>query len=172
MNTTHLLSFRRFAAGLAVAVLTLGAVAQPPVAIKRADKAFIEKAARAGLEEIEISRVALERTQNTQVKSFAQMIVDDHTTANTALASMASNKGVGLPAKDLDEAQKWAKRNGKNFDEDYVAKMISAHKEAVDLFAKEANEGDDPEITAFARVTLPKLQHHLEMAMDLKKMMK
>lgn len=159
-----------FAVLLAAVSLTLSLSAQTP--IKHADKSFIEKAAKAGREEVEISRVAVTRTTNPHIQAFAQMVVDDHSSANEALAALAANKEVRLPAKDMDEADKWMKKDGRDFDEDYIGKMISAHKDAVELFEKEANKGEDAETQAFARATLPKLQHHLEIALDLKKTLK
>jgi len=160
----------RFAAALTAALFGLTLSAQ--TTLKHADKSFIEKAAKAGTEEVEVSRVAVERSTNPRVKAFAEMVVADHTSANTALASLAASKGITLPARDMDDANKWTKKNGSDFDEDYIDKMVSAHKDAVELFEKQANKGDDLETKTFARDTLPKLQHHLEMAMDLKKSLK
>jgi putative membrane protein len=167
---TSTLTLIRYAAVITAAFFSLTASAQTP--IKHADKSFIEKAAKAGQEEIDISRVAVTRTTNPQVRTFAQMIVDDHTSASTALAAIAASKEVKLPVTDMDETEKWTKKSGKDFDEDYIGKMVSAHKDAVELFAKEADKGEDMETKAFARDTLPKLQHHLEMALDLKKTLK
>lgn len=166
MKTSTPRSFR-FASLLSAALLALTASAQ--TSLKHADKSFIKHAAKAGMEEVDISRVAAARTMNPQVRTFAQMVVDDHTAANAALATIALSKGVTLPAQDMADADKWAKKGGKDFDEDYIEKMLSAHKDAVKLFAKEADTGEDAETKAFARATLPKLQHHLEMAMDLRK---
>jgi putative membrane protein len=135
------------------------------------DKNFIEKAAKAGMEEVAISQVAVSRSTNPQVKDFAQMMVTDHTAANEGLARIAAAKGVMLPAKDTHE-NKWAKRDAKDFDQEYISKMVDDHDEAVKLFTKEANDGKDAEVVAFARKTLPKLQHHQEQAKDLKRMMK
>ena len=50
--------------------------------------------------------------------------------------------------------------------------MVSDHKDAVELFQKEADKGSDLDVKSFARDTLPKLEHHLEMAIDLKKALK
>ena len=160
----------RFASVIAAAFLALSAPAQ--TTINHADKSFIEKAAKAGMKEVDISRVAVERTSDPRVRAFAEMLVADHSGANDALATIAASKGVHLPAKDVDGAEKWTKKSGKDFDEDYVEKMVSAHKEAVELFEKEADKGEDAETKAFARATLPKLQHHLEVAIDLKKSVK
>lgn len=167
-----ILSSVRFTAALATAFLAFAASSFAQTDVKRGDREFVEKAAKAGMEEVDVSRIAAERTTNGDVKSFAQMLVSDHTAANEKLASIATAKAVKMPAQDSSASGKWAKKDGKDFDKDYIDKMVSDHKDAVDLFQKEADKGTDPEIQAFARATLPKLQHHLEMAMDLKKMIK
>lgn len=126
---------------------------------------------KASLAEVEISRVAVERTSNPKVREFAQTIVNDHQNANEALALIAANRGVSVPAKNND-ATTWSKKDGKDFDKDYIDKMVSSHEDTVKLFQKEATEGEDAESVAFARKLLPKLQHHLEQANDLKRLMK
>ena len=46
--------------------------------------------------------------------------------------------------------------------------QVSAHKDAVSLFERYAKSGDDPKLKDWAGKTLPALQHHLQMAQDLK----
>jgi putative membrane protein len=140
-------------------------------ALKQVDKHFLDNAVKASMEEVEISRVAIERTSNSKVREFAQMIVSDHENANDTLAALAVNRGVAVPAKDV-AANAWTKKDAKSFDKDYLDKMVSSHEDTVKLFQKEATDGDDPEALAFARKILPKLQHHLEQANDLKRLMK
>jgi putative membrane protein len=140
-------------------------------ALKQVDRHFLDNAVKSSMEEVEISRVAVERTSNPKVRDFAQMIVSDHENANEVLTSIATGRGVSVPAKN-NEASTWTKKDAKSFDKDYIDKMVSAHEDAVKLFQKEATDGDDPEAVAFARKTLPKLQHHLEQANDLKRLMK
>ena len=139
--------------------------------LKRADKSFIEKAARLGLDEVQISRVAADRSSNPDVRQFAQMLIADHEAANQELAALAAAKGVNIPAKDANN-DKWAKRNAKKFDPDYLAKMASDHDEVVKLFEKEAKDGNDPDTVAFARKYLPKLEAHQQQANDLKRALK
>ncbi len=164
---SHMVTSLRLTALFATAFLALGASAD--TSLSHSDKSFVKKAAKSGFEEVDISRVVAARTANPQVRAFAQKMVDDHSSANEALATLATSKGVDLPAKDTDDASKWSDKSGKDLDEDYMDKMVSDHKDAVALFQKEADKGDDADIKAFARDTLPKLQHHLEMAMDLEK---
>jgi putative membrane protein len=139
--------------------------------LRRVDRGFIEKIARSSLEEIEMSRVAADRTTNPQVREFAQSMVSDHGAVNEDLVALASAKGVSLPAKDTT-ADRWAKKGAKSFDADYLKKMVSDHESTVKAFEDEAKNGEDPEVVAFARKYLPKLQAHLEHAVDLKKRFK
>lgn len=136
--------------------------------ISHGDRSWIEKAAEAGREEVDIARIAAARATNPEVKQFAQMLVDDHTKANTELASLAAQRGVVLKDKDKSE-NRWAKKDAKDFDHDFVKRMISDHKKDIDLFTKESKDGEDPALVDFARKTLPTLQHHLEAVDTLEK---
>jgi putative membrane protein len=131
------------------------------------DKAFLKKAAKSGMAEVAISEAVMDHLSNAQLKSFAQMMVTDHTAANNELASLAASKGVMLPPQDPDLVTDWSKKTD-DVDSTYVKKMVSDHEDAVKLFEK-ASKSSDPDIAAFAQKTLPTLQHHLEMAQDLKK---
>ena len=172
MKNSTLQSFR-FAAVIAAAFLAFSASAQtPPPTIKHMDKKFIVKAAKSGMAEVDISRVVAERTTNPDVRTLAQMMADDHSKADDTLATLAASKGVTFPAKDMELTDTWTKKSAKDLDADYLSKMVSDHKDAVSLFEKEADKGEDADAKAFASDTLPKLQHHLAMATDLQKTVK
>jgi putative membrane protein len=102
------------------------------------------------------------------VKRFAQMMIEDHERATEQLAALASTRAVTLPAKDA-HPEKWEKHDAKDFDRDYLDKMVSDHEEVVKLFEKQAKDGVDADTVAFARKHLPKMQHHLQQALDLKR---
>lgn len=187
MNTTpstRLTSCFRVAACAAGAFLGLVSTlsAQAPIyrddntvtvpALKRADRDFMTKAAKAGMEEVEISRIAAERTTNPEVRRLAQKIVNDHQGANDELTTLAAARGVALPAKEINPESSWAKRDASSFDKDYLDKMVNAHEDAVKLFDHQARDGSDPDTVAFARKHLPALQHHLQAALDLKRTLK
>jgi putative membrane protein len=138
------------------------------VELKRNDREFFEKAAKASMSEVEISRVAATRSSNPEVRSFAQMMIEDHQAASEELAALASAKGVSIPAKEASPS-KWEKHDAKDFDRDYINKMVSDHEDVVKLFEKQAKDGNDADSVAFARKYLPKLQQHLQHASDLKR---
>lgn len=140
--------------------------------LKHADVSFLEKAGHSGQEEVILSQIALTRATHPQVKDFAQMMTDDHGAANAKLAQLAGSKGVTLQAKDPSLSQKWgAKKAGKDFDHDYIGKMVGDHKDAVELFEK-ASKSSDADIAAFATSTLPTLRTHLAKAIEIQKAVK
>jgi putative membrane protein len=136
--------------------------------MKGSDREFMEKAAKASMSEIAISRVAAARTSNAEVRRFAQMMIEDHEAAIDQLGGLASTRGVSLPAKD-PRPEKWEKRDAKNFDREYLEQMIDDHENVVKLFEKHAKDGEDADTVAYARKHLPKMQQHLQHALDLKR---
>jgi putative membrane protein len=144
---------------------------RPENSLKAVDRNFIEQAARAGWEELAIARIAVERTANPHVRDYAEMIVSEQENATDAIAALAASKTIALPARDSD-ADRWAKRDAKGFDQEYLRKAVSDHEDTVKLFEKEAREGEDPDAVAFARKTLPRLLHHLQLGKDLQKLTK
>jgi putative membrane protein len=73
------------------------------------------------------------------------------------------------------ESAKIAEQKGNADEKKFAAMMvtdhtkISAHKDAVSLFERYANGGDNPKLKDWAGRTLPALKHHLEMAQALDK---
>src|SRR5262245_34677309 len=74
-----------------------------PAAVQ-GDQRFIEAASQAGIAEVKLSELALTRTQNDAVKTFAQMMVDDHTRAGNELKSTVGTlRKVNMPSEAVDE---------------------------------------------------------------------
>ncbi len=138
---------------------------------------FFPSAASAGMLEIETSKLALQTSQNADVKAFAQQMVDDHTKAAAELKTLAASKSITLPTAMSKHHQMMYdhlkdEKPGKDFDSAYQNTQVVAHKEAVTLFAKASTDSKDPEVKAWASNTLPTLQHHGAMAKDLDKKVK
>jgi putative membrane protein len=138
---------------------------------KSADSTFMKTAAMDGMAEVEHGKLAAENAASGEVKQFARRMVDDHGKANAELKSLASQKQVTLPteldAKHKAMQNKLSQLKGAAFDSAYMAHMVTAHKEAVALFGREAKTGNDAETKAFAEKTLPTLQEHLKMAQEV-----
>ncbi len=165
-SKTHLL---RLAAGLVAATFLCSLPAKAASStLSHSDRIFLEKAAKSGMKEVDVSRAVQDRVVNPQVKSTATMMIAEHTAANEELKALAASKGVTLPAETVKVSEKWSKKD-KDLDDDYIKEMKEDHEDAVELFEKAA-KSDDADIAAFARKTLPALQHHLSMVKEIKKM--
>ena len=129
------------------------------------DSDFLKKAAKGGMAEVELGKLAYEKAASPDVKAFADMVVKDHTKANRQLMALAASKKVELPSgkglsADVSSAH-LKMLSGKSFDDAYVKNMVDDHKEDIADFQKEAETAKDPEVRAFAKKTLPTLQSHL-----------
>jgi len=137
---------------------------------------FWADAARGGMAEVALGNLALTKTQNEQVRQFAQQMVMDHTAANAELQTLATAKSVTLPT-DMDSKHTavMAKLNGMtgmDFDREFMKRMVKDHEKMVKLFERQSERGTDMEVKAFAAKTLPTLQSHLQMARTMETSMK
>ena len=135
------------------------------------DRDFLMDAAMGGLMEVELGRIAAQQGSSDAVKQFGQRMVDDHSAANTELMTLASGKGITLPAtiddKHRDQMTKLSAMSGADFDRAYSKMMLKDHEKDVSEFEKQSTKGADADIKAFVTKTLPTLQEHLQMARAL-----
>lgn len=104
-------------------------------------------------------------------KSFAQLMASDPASLADEFSQLAARKGVALPAKD-PVGEKSMRQNARYICREYLGKMAGDHAATVKLFQKQATEGQDAELIAFAREHLPHLQHHLERSKDWQRLLK
>lgn len=144
-----------------------------PATLVHADKKFIRKVARASTNEVALSQLADGRALSPEVKSFAQMMIMDHTQANSDLGALAKAKGIdiGKPVDEgkMDGVSSLSSKSGADFDKAYAKLMVSAHNGAVELFKDEVASGKDPDLVAFAKKYVDTLSMHLEHAVALEK---
>jgi putative membrane protein len=170
--------YRLLSAALCVAVLSAAAPAvfaqdnTDAAAMEKATTdpaAFVKVVASSNMFEIESSNLALEKSQNDQIRSFAQKMIDDHTSAGEKMKSIAQEAGVEVPAEmgETDMKQLNDLQAASDFDQAYVAAQVAAHEKAVTLFDGFANKSGEGALRDFAAETLPTLKDHQEMARQL-----
>lgn len=145
-------------------------------AVSDDDREFFTKAAQGGIFEVKMAQMVVGKTQNPEVKAFAQRMITDHTKANDELKALAAKKGVTLPM-DVSDAQRedqdeLAKLTGADLDKEYVSMMVADHNDDVDEFGEQATEANDADLKAFAAKTLPVLQSHQAQIKEIKSKMK
>lgn len=136
-------------------------------------KGFIMNAARDGIFHVEAGKLAVQRASSEGVKKFGQHAIEHHTQINDELAQLASKKGVILPKKmskrEQEALDKVAKLSGPDFDKAYLEMEIKDHSKDLSAFQKEAKDGKDPDVKAWAAKTVAAIEEHLKMARDLSK---
>ncbi|PTR01622.1 putative membrane protein [Mucilaginibacter yixingensis] len=150
--------------------------ASPAMTVSADDAKFATMAANGGMTEVELSKLAETKATNAQIKTFAAMMVKDHTMAGNQLMSLAKSKNITLPAGiDNDSQKKVSDLNGKSgadFDKAYVNAMLDDHKKAVDAFEDASKNLKDPDLKGFVDKTLPTIKMHLNLIQKIHDQMK
>ena len=124
--------------------------------LSSADKAFMQDAAKGGMMEVAMGRVAEQNATDSEVKSFGARMVKDHGKANEELKALAKEENVQLPGEK--SPGKWKS------DKDYMGQMVKDHEKDLAAFEKEAKDGTDPDVKSFANKTAEVVRKHLDMA--------
>jgi putative membrane protein len=100
---------------------------QPNVAT--GDQTFIAQAAKDGMAEVELGKLAGEKASNANVKAFGQRMVTDHGKAGDELKILAASKQITLPMMVDPEhkpvGERLSKLSGAEFDGAYVREMVA-----------------------------------------------
>ena len=121
------------------------------------DKSFMEEAAKGGMMEVDMGKMAQQKGKSEDVKKIGGRMVADHSKANNELMAIAKKKGVDLskvkaPKHSMGDA---------NFDKDYINMMVKDHEKDLAAFQAEAKNGSDADVKAFASKTSGVIQKHL-----------
>ena len=125
----------------------------------------MKKAAKGGMMEVAMGKVAEQNGQSDDVKSFGKRMVTDHSKANDELKSIAEKKGVKLPTKEKHSG-KWSS------DKAYIDAMVKDHEKDLAEFQEEAKTGSDPDVKKFAEDTAKIVQEHLDLAKETQSKLK
>ncbi len=150
-----------------------GAVGTVDAATTTSTQGFVEAAAISDMYEVEAAKIALQRSQRTDVKAFAQKMIDAHTGTTTEIKRIigAEKINVALPTA-LDDRRKGMIDNltgaaDADFDGRYMDQQRSAHSEASTLFQNYADNGDSAALKQFAATTVTAINQHLAEARQI-----
>ena len=140
--------------------------------LSKADSKAITDMAMVNMAEVEMGKLAQSKSQNPEVKTFAQQMIDDHGKALQEVQTVAQSKGVTLPteldAKHKAMSAKLEKLSGDAFDREYMkVGGLASHKEAHALLQKNQKAAKDPEVKALATKMLPTVEQHLKAAKQM-----
>ena len=140
--------------------------------MNKADSKAIMDMAMVNMAEVEMGKMAQSKSQNAEVKTFAQQMIDDHTKGLAEVQTVAQAKGITLPteldAKHKAMAAKLAKLEGEKFDREYM-KMggTGGHKEALAMLNKNEKNAKDADVKGLATKMKPTVEQHLKAAQQM-----
>ena len=144
------------------------AAAPAPAALTGAD--FVSKAAATDMFEIAEAKLATSTSHSAGVKTFAAMMIADHTKSTKALKAAIAKSGQALSPPTVLPTDLQAKVDTlkgvapADFDKAYVADQTAAHQEALGVMQSYAAGGDVSELKSFASDTAQVVQKHLDAA--------
>jgi putative membrane protein len=137
------------------------------------DKMFVRKALQGGIAEVQLGQLTLQKSNNDQVKQFAQKMIDDHTKLGEQMKPVAQQLGVPIPdapsKKDKATMAKLQALSGSAYDQAYIKDMIKDHKQDLSEFQMEASSGQDPAVKDAASQGSKVIAQHLQLAQQLAK---
>jgi putative membrane protein len=156
---TGLATSAAFAADPATASASAGAA--PTV------DAFLKETAVGNQFEIDSSKLALSKSNSTDVKAFATQMVTDHGQAAVKFKKAVSEAKLKGPSEALDDKHEAVMKDlraksGGDFDRAYIEAQKQGHVETVAMFESYAKDGDNARMKQFAEELLPTLHQHLE----------
>lgn len=148
---------------------------QPPPAIEDAPltaQTFVIRAAIANMMETDLAELALSRSHDTAIQSFARRMLDEHRRAQEKLRAVAADTSIALPAmadqKHQEQKDALKRAAPDEFDAEYVKAMVSGHDQAVALFDAASSSKTLPKpLQRYAIETLPIIRNHRDAAYAL-----
>jgi putative membrane protein len=130
------------------------------------DQQFVRNAVAGGIADVRLGTLATEKG-GPSVKELAQKMVDDHTTLNKDMASVADSLGILVPKKmpkdDQAEYEKLNGLSGKDFDTEYLTYIVKAHWQNLHAYYMEASLASDPALQTEVVKAMFTMHQHLGM---------
>lgn len=145
--------------------------------MSQSDERMLKQLAQSHLSEIALGKLAQEKAQSDEVKSFAKKILDDHTKAQDDLRQLARSKRLTLPTEADQQQQSVEKKlaglSGEKFDRQYMQhESTRAHRETHRLLERMSSKAEDAELKAHASKIISTIEAHQQMANDTRKNLK
>jgi putative membrane protein len=130
------------------------------------DKTFMARAQLRALEQLELARIVAARSSNSDVRAFAQLMVEDRGKTGQELRLLAESQGIDLPAAP-DAAgkaviERLSRLSSPELDRAYVERALKNQDADVADFEAQSSTAQEVELQAWVWNTLPLLQEELD----------
>jgi putative membrane protein len=133
-------------------------------------KTFLTEAIEGNLAEVQMGQLAQKQATTLAVRSYGQMLEQEHTVANQKARAAANAMQIKPPtqpnSKQKADHERLSQLIGAEFDEQFADHMVMDHQEDIQKYEKAAAM-NGPAGTS-AKEALPTLRKHLQNAESLK----
>ena len=140
--------------------------------ISNQDREFARNATFSNLAEIEMGELAASKGNLEAVRDFGQMMVTEHTTAQSRLETIADSLNVEIPDTLQPDHKAMYEQlsalSGEAFDSAYIVSQVAAHEQAEQIFKKQDDDGDNDALEDYAEENRPHIRMHLERAREIR----
>ena len=158
---------------IAVAIILWGSASASLAQPTMNGPEYVAAAGASDLYEKRSSEIVLTDAQNDEVRSFASMMIKDHTNTSGQVKAAATGAGITPPPPSLVPKQQamidaLTKMSGPQREKLYVQQQLAAHQEALALHSGYAKNGDDAALKQVAATAVPIIERHLNMVKKLR----
>jgi putative membrane protein len=134
---------------------------------------FAQSAAQSDGYELAAAQTALAQSRSPQVRMLADRMLADHARIGKAVRDAATASGLPPPQPHVggDQMRFLAglqSLRGVDFDREYARQQVLAHTSALTTMRSYSTKGSDPNLRGAADFAVPIIEHHLQMARQLK----
>jgi putative membrane protein len=134
---------------------------------------FVTLAAASDMFEVQSSKIALQRSTDAAVKTFAQMMIDAHKKTTATLKGLIADQSnlsppTALPQDLQSKLDSLGSVSPADFDKAYLDDQIDGHQSTLNVMQRYAKDGDQESLKQFAAATAPIVQRHLDKAKALR----
>ncbi|MGI4776531.1 MAG: DUF4142 domain-containing protein [Janthinobacterium lividum] len=134
---------------------------------------FAQSAAQTDGYESAAAQTALAQSRSPQVRKFAEQMLADHARTGQAVRDAALASGLAPPEPHMGGDQmrflaSLQSLRGTEFDREYARQQVLVHTSALTTMRSYAAKGSDPNLRRAAVFALPIIDHHLQMARQMK----
>jgi putative membrane protein len=131
------------------------------------DSSYLNEAAKINIMEIQMGKLAQQKSMTPEVKKYAAMMVADHTKSLDELRIMANNKTITLPTEiegeGLEEYNELKEKSGAEFDKMYMEMMTESHQKGMDKMTEISQKVSDEDVKLWtSRQVEGMITHHEE----------
>jgi putative membrane protein len=155
---------------LTVSAVVAVAVAAPAHAASTSalDRHYLKSSAEGDAFEIRGGKIALEKSNDREVRKLARTLIKDHTKSLRETRSLARSLGVHVEGKP-SPSQSWElsivkSKSGRSFDHWYAKLEVLDHMQDIQEAGEERDAGTNSRVRSSARKEIPVLRKHLRLS--------